>query len=104
LRRRPTLLRSVSSPSKPFRRTGRFLSPGPFPPRRWGLSCRSIPVPSTSRACFQSGVPPLGVSAGARAPVGFPRPRPSPSLSVAEETRPNSEEKWLPGTLVSASG
>jgi hypothetical protein len=67
-------------------------------------ACRSIPSSSTSRSCFRSGVPPLGVSAGARAPVGFPRPRLSPGPTVTGGTCGPPGGGQLPGALVRTSG
>jgi hypothetical protein len=109
--RRPTLKPTTDPPPRrPF--PLRSSSAEPAGPCHQGPSlravgraaCRSIPSSSTSRSCFRSGVPPLGVSAGARAPVGFPRPRLSPGPTVTGGTCGPPGGGQLPGALVRTSG
>lgn len=82
--RRRTLLRSVSSPSKLFRRTGRSLSPGPCPPRRWKSVCRSIRLPRprgvlSSPEFHHSAFPPVHELPWGSLDPGFHLDPPSPA-------------------------
>ena len=93
-RRHPTLLRGVPLPFEALHQISGSLSPGPLPPRRWSAA--------TQHRCWGRFPRPRGISSDLEfrhAPrchgpctssLGFPRPRPSPEVSVAGGSR------WFP--------
>jgi hypothetical protein len=89
-----------SYPSKLFAETVVLLSPGVLPPRRWSTVTEATAFPDLEDS-FRPGVPPASalLQLRARAPLGFPRPRPSPEFLRHRRVPAWSLRPGVPGVV-----